>query len=670
MATSSFTHNGDYFALLSVDGRLRIWDTTSGKVVQEFSSNAAAQSSCTCVCWTRRTFSRGEQKKLKRKQKKKNEKLGNGVGSLFPSIAIGTDKGFLFCYNPITGEIEKINNDGHIDKINCVVYHEKRDVLYTCSEDKYIAEWCLKSHQIKSKWKADKRAVKRICIGPGGTSLLSAGNSIKLWNLDTKELLQRFNGHSSPISFLRFSPYKQNVKNGCGDDGYYFVSGSTADRVINAWQVNSRNPEVMAVATFVISDVPLFMDIILNEDGDKPLNLCVGCKDGRIHFFTCTMNGRTSKPIESSKTLDYLLKENAANSPVPFINGRLYKQNGVNLSLVYGQVLNLSFSSLCYDELDVSSRIEKDLKKNLLMSELVQENDSSIELATTNRSAKFIFDTTASVLPVTVDNQGQSHVAVGMMNGDVQKTDMPGDELSMEERLKAESGSKKFLVKMKPKKASPNAGSFAQMLIQALHSNDEKMICEMLFNNNFSKTVLQNTIKRVPNKLVEKLLRIITDMLLWNPNRSSYLIQWLRTVMSVHLTFLLSSEISKEALAGLYRLVKTQEEIHMPLLNLRGKIDMVLSYVSGNTESDDDDEDLTTAAITYDDSSDETDEPLAKVKKNGKEGKEVKKIADSEASDDDTDALKIDTDGNTETDVDNETDRTLSGHSDQEIEEG
>lgn len=62
MANSSFTHNGDYFALLSVDGRLRIWDTLSGKVIQEFASNSAAQSSCTCVCWTRKSFNRGEKK--------------------------------------------------------------------------------------------------------------------------------------------------------------------------------------------------------------------------------------------------------------------------------------------------------------------------------------------------------------------------------------------------------------------------------------------------------------------------------------------------------------------------------------------------------------------------------------------------------------------------------
>lgn len=50
---SSFACNGQYFALISIDNRLRIWEATSGKLVQEFSPSADVESSCTCLCWTR-----------------------------------------------------------------------------------------------------------------------------------------------------------------------------------------------------------------------------------------------------------------------------------------------------------------------------------------------------------------------------------------------------------------------------------------------------------------------------------------------------------------------------------------------------------------------------------------------------------------------------------------
>lgn len=41
-----------------------------------------------------------------------------------------------------------------------------------------------------SKWKADKHRVRSIHLGPMGKTLLSAGRSIKLWDLETKEVLK------------------------------------------------------------------------------------------------------------------------------------------------------------------------------------------------------------------------------------------------------------------------------------------------------------------------------------------------------------------------------------------------------------------------------------------------------------------------------------------------
>ena len=45
------------------------------------------------------------------------------------------------------------------------------------------------SSNFLSKWKAGKLPIQMVCVDSKGESLLSAGNSIKLWNLKTKELL-------------------------------------------------------------------------------------------------------------------------------------------------------------------------------------------------------------------------------------------------------------------------------------------------------------------------------------------------------------------------------------------------------------------------------------------------------------------------------------------------
>lgn len=365
--TSSFSKNGQYFALLSLDGRLRIWDTLSGKVIQEFSSNSAAQASCTCLCWTRSVFNKKGRKKLKRKLKVSGNE--NNIPFL-STLALGTEKGLMFCYNPTSGEVEVPQSEGHSAKINCVVYCEKSDVLYSCSDDKHIIEWCMGKSEIKTKWKADDQAVMQLCVSPSGKSILSAGCSIKLWNRDTKDLLQVFHGHASPISFLMFSPFLAQV-NDKDDDGLYFVSGSTSERIINAWVINSKNPEKMAVTSFLISDNPSFVDTAIDENENTPLKLSVGCEDGRIHFFTFSLNGKTSKPIECSKYVDCVTK-GSVKKPVPFINGTLQKDGDVRLTLVSGQEIKPEFSTLSYSSLDESSVIEKDSSQNLLLTKLRQ----------------------------------------------------------------------------------------------------------------------------------------------------------------------------------------------------------------------------------------------------------------------------------------------------------
>lgn len=49
--------------------------------------------------------------------------------------------------------------------------------------------FCTKTlHPNSSKWKGDNSSVTCLCISPDGKMLLSAGRTIKLWDLETKEV--------------------------------------------------------------------------------------------------------------------------------------------------------------------------------------------------------------------------------------------------------------------------------------------------------------------------------------------------------------------------------------------------------------------------------------------------------------------------------------------------
>lgn len=116
-----------------------------------------------------------------------------------------------------------------------------------------------------------------LCVSPDGKLLLSAGQVIKMWDLDTKEVyrvsflfkqlinihvcrfirprstvlrrhvnqsnmtqlsyslsllfsLQKFTGHSTAVTTLRFATTRPPDGN-----GHYFLSGAAHDRLLSVW---------------------------------------------------------------------------------------------------------------------------------------------------------------------------------------------------------------------------------------------------------------------------------------------------------------------------------------------------------------------------------------------------------------------------------------------------
>lgn len=623
---SSFSCNGTYFALLSIDNRLRIWDVTSGKLLREFSSASHVESTCTCLCWTRgnETPNVGNVKDGKRKKKKTQtepDQLSN--------ILIGYSNGQILLYNPTADVQDGVYSDGHFGKVNCISFDPSNEKFYSCSDDKCIAEWSTDGKEILSKWKADKTSVQMIALGPSGKSLLSAGMSIKLWDLETKKEMMRFDGHASPVSLLQFSGFRTPGKNTDDDDGCYFLSGSREDRLISAWHINLLKPERSTIATFMTTDVPVFMKSSVSQQDNRPVKLAVGCESGKVHFFVCSMNGKVSRPIEDFKILSVSKREGEKSNltPATLLSAVMDNSDGaVVLKLASGSSLKPDFHDYNFSLARRHGKIIKDVIKNMFLKDQTNEKNSPVELAEI-RGKQHVIGNTYNV-PKALDINDNVK--------DRQKT----EDLSMDERLKNTSPAN-LHPQIQSSNAAPNAASFSVLLIQGLHTNDVKLIHEIL-SKKVSHKIIRNTVQRMPPGVIVEFLNLIVDKIQYNPlpSISNNMSVWIRSIMTVHLSSLVTKPDVAATLGKLFTLLKAQQEIYPSLFSLQGKIDLLISQVTKDSIDKDEkvkekeEEEMMNPSLVFHDDSEDEDELLARIR-NESEGEATNEDDEEEDDDDD-----------------------------------
>lgn len=83
-----------------------------------------------------------------------------------------------------------------------------------------------------SKFQADNKSVKKIQLDHEENMLLTAGHSMKLWDLETREVIKSFTGHASAITNVVFSA---NDK--------FLASTAEQDRFINLWDCTRDNQQ-------------------------------------------------------------------------------------------------------------------------------------------------------------------------------------------------------------------------------------------------------------------------------------------------------------------------------------------------------------------------------------------------------------------------------------------
>ncbi|XP_042356854.1 WD repeat-containing protein 43 [Plectropomus leopardus] len=549
-----------YLALCAQDGRLRIWNTDSKTLHQEYVPSAHLSATCICIAWGPcRTVKEGPQRK-----KRKSE--AGQVEEKADLLAMGTAAGSVLIYSTAKGALHCTLDGGHSGGVNCVQWHPEDSLLYSGSDDTNIIEWDLQTGKTRSKWKADRAAVTSLSVSPDGKLLLSAGHVIKMWDLDTKEVYRKFTGHSTAVTTLRFATLRPPESN-----GLYFLSGAAHDRLLSVWQVREDGKDKNSVVSFTLTDEPQHIDLVTSSSKEEAVRLAVVCKDGQLHLFEHFLNGPCKKPLSPSCTVQ-MSDTKDSPAPIPLLAAALGADTRT-VQLAYGNHLQPVMEKVEINTAERHICLTRDVQTSL-----------SLSMETTVTKVKTPIVNTKSKVLVPGLPGHQAPIKGTPQGSEKRKKDTDTKEMSIAERLGEIDLSTVSSEKGAPKeKASLQTDNFAVLLVQGLESHDANILNKVLQTR--KDMVIKKTVARLPLPAVLPLVEEITKRLQGHPFSAVLMVRWLKAVLMHHTSYLASLPDLVTQLGVLYHMIESRVKMFHKLTKLHGKLYLLMTQVATSDSS-------------------------------------------------------------------------------------
>ncbi|KAJ1689512.1 hypothetical protein LUZ63_013667 [Rhynchospora breviuscula] len=550
--STSFSPDGRYLVVLSPESTLKVWDTRSGEIVADWNdSDSGAVYICTACS------------NLTKKGKKKNVLL----------VAFGTSTGDVLAVDVLASKRIWTNSGCHSGEVVSLLFSNNGDLLYTAGADGAMSVLSSDNGEAKSKFKASKKRINSLSISHDERFVGVASKKSRIVGLDSKTELVKIpsdDGHGQLISL---------------SDNIAVCSYGNGD--IHVYNFDSENRTIEVNTVLDMKHAPIMLECNSN------MVLSVSNK-GIVYVWNIEQSaggGATSSKIKIKS------ERGKKKGSAMVMSAKLVELDDenkyVSVLVAYRTKGCLKFENVEIKDWGKEITIGPEGKVNKTGSdgELKERSKKRGAPDSDSENEEIVGKARESDMEFITDEptMAEKLASLDLAIGDKEKEKEKEDKGERDRRLTASVAN------------PPSADSVHVLIKQALHADDQSLLLDCVCNRD--EKVIAKSISLLTPADVIKLMKFFVLMIQSRGAIVACVIPWLRSLINLKASSIVSHDSSLSLLNSLYQLIDSRVSTFGSALKLSTCIDYHF------TEIDHDEADEEAPVIIYEDEdSDEEEE--------------------------------------------------------------
>lgn len=226
---AAFDGGASTFALATPDGRVRTFDTVTGRLRSTLSSgggvkgvsglpNGHLADSQRCLAW------------VEPEEGSAKARSGNPAGPSRACLAVGTASGSVQLFDGATGELRWQAagcNEGGVD---CLAAGPgRRGQLFSSGrQDGQVVSLDVATGKKLGSFRGSKHGLAAAALSQDGARLLLGGSTMSLWDVESQQRAMKFTGHQLVARVVAFAP-----------SGAFALSAGEDERLVAVWATSA-----------------------------------------------------------------------------------------------------------------------------------------------------------------------------------------------------------------------------------------------------------------------------------------------------------------------------------------------------------------------------------------------------------------------------------------------